>query len=244
MVPVLVLLTFAALVALNRFVLRNGYFEDATGWPEKLEILPEPAARDQVPADVYLQPTFTWARVGEWGSICVGIHPLLLRLIGDSGEVELLKRGERVAKGDPLVTLWRAGRHLTLRSPIAGRLVRVNRRVAEQPWHRDVEAGADGAPWLYRVRPEPAADETSLWLQGAAALEWTRRQYGQVRAYLTATLSPGPLGAVMADGGELPAGILGETDQGVWTGLEARFLAPGGAAATGYGMRREGGGEA
>jgi hypothetical protein len=34
----------------------------------------------------------------------------------------------------------------------------------------------------------------------------------------------------MADGGELPVGILGDMDESVWAGLEDRFLAP--AAAT------------
>lgn len=237
MVPVLVLLTFAALVALDSFVLSKGFLEEKSGWPGKLEVLPEPAAQQQVPADVYLQPTFTWSRIGEWGTICVGVHPMLLRLIGTSGEVELRKSGERVAKGDPLVRLWRAGRHLTVRSPIAGRLVRVNRRVSESPWHGE----EGGAPWLYQLRPERASEETPTWFKGAGALEWTRRQYDEIRAYLQSTLSAGHLGAVMADGGELPAGILSEGDQGVWTGLEDRFLTPVGATARPvFGARPEG----
>ena len=222
MVPVLVLLTFAALVALDRFVLAKGYLEESEGWPERLESLPGPAAVERVPADVFLQPTFTWSRIGEWGTVCLGVHPMLLRLIGTSGEVELRSKGERVKKGEPLVRLWRAGRHLTVRSPIGGRLVRVNRRAGEAPWCE----GEDCPPWLYRLKPEGVEEEEARWLRGTAALEWTRRQYELLRAYLCEAVSPGRLGAVMADGGEVPAGILGETDQGVWTGLESRFLTP------------------
>jgi glycine cleavage system H lipoate-binding protein len=220
MVPVLVLLTFAALVALDRLVLAKGYFEENGGWPERLESLAAQSASERVPTDVFLQPTFTWSRVGEWGTVCLGVHPMLLRLIGASGEVELRAKGERVRKGEPLVRLWRAGRHLTVRSPIGGRLVRVNRRAGQAPWCE----GESGPPWLYRLEPEGVEEERARWLGGAAALEWTRRQYGLLRAYLCEAVSPSQLGAVMADGGDLPVGILAEIDQGVWTGLEDRFL--------------------
>ena len=223
MVPVLVLITFAFLVALDRFVLSRGYLEDNSGWPERLESLPAPAAAERVPDDVFLQPTFTWSRVGEWGTVCVGVHPMLLRLIGTSGEVELRAKGERVEKGEALARLWHAGRHLTVQSPIAGRLVRVNRRAGEVPWCES----EGGAPWLYRLRPERADDGERRWLSGAAALEWTRRQYEQLRAYLQSTVATGQLGTVMADGGDLPTGILGHLDEGVWAGLQSRFLSPG-----------------
>ncbi len=229
MVPVLVLLTFAALVALHRFVLAKGYLDVTSGWPQKLEVLPQPAAERLVPEDVFLQPTYTWGRVGEWGTVCLGVHPMLLRLIGASGEIELRPRGDRVAKGEALARLGLGGRRLTVRSPIAGQVVRVNRRAAgETRW---LEVEDEGGPWLYCLRPEPAADETPRWLRGAAALDWTRGQYRQLRTYLQSTVVAGHLGAVMADGGELPVGILAETDQGVWTGLERRFLAPEGTMA-------------
>ncbi len=224
MVSVLVVLTFAALVAFDWFVLRRGYLEEKAGWPAKLESLPAGAAEQQVPAGVFLQPTYTWSRVGEWGGVYVGVHPMLLRLIGESGEIELRAPGERVEKGDALVSIWRGGHHLTLRSPLTGRVDRLNRHASDQARWFVVEES--GGPWLYHVRPERVAEEVPRWFSGAAALDWTRRQWQQLGAYLQSVVPAGHLGTVMADGGEPPLGILGEMDDAAWTGLERRFLAP------------------
>jgi glycine cleavage system H protein len=227
MVPVLVLLTFAALVALDHFVLSKGYLEEKSGWPAKLEMLPMPAAHERVPAEVFLQPTYTWSRIGESGAIYLGVHPTLLGLVGACCEFELRAPGEHLAKGDALARVGRGERHLTVRSPIAGRVERVNRHAAGAArWHT-VER--DGAPWLYRLRAERPANEVREWLSGASALEWTCRRYHELRAYLQDAVAAGQLGTVMADGGELPVGILGEMDEGVWAGLEQRFLASSGA---------------
>ncbi len=227
MVPVLVLLTFAVLVALDYFVFRKGYLEERTGWPANLENLPLSAAHDRIPAGVFLQPTYTWSRIGEWGGVYIGVHPMLLRLVGEAGELELRAPGEHVAKGDALVRVGLAGRRLTLRSPVSGRVDRLNRHAAGTPW-REIEG--EGSPWLYRVKPEAIAEEKPQWFSGEAALEWTHRQYQQLRAYLQDVITGGHVGTVMADGGELPVGILGQLDEGVWTGLQDRFLAEGGGS--------------
>jgi glycine cleavage system H lipoate-binding protein len=228
MVPVLVLLTFAALVALDHFVLSRGYLEEKSGWPARLESLPSRAAHERVPPDVFLHRTCTWTRFGESGAIYLGVHPTLLGLVGACCELELRAPGERVAQGEALVRLGSAGRRLTVRSPISGRVERVNRRAGVGARWREVER--EGPPWLYRLQPERGGDPAPEWLSGDAALEWTRRQYHQLRAYLQSAVRAGHLGAVMADGGELPVGILGDMDESVWAGLEDRFLAP--AAAT------------
>jgi glycine cleavage system H lipoate-binding protein len=228
MVPVLVLLTFAVLVALDYFVLSKGYLEEKTGWPARLEQLPMPAVLGRVPADVFLQPTFTWGRIGESGAIYLGVHPTLLGLVGACFEIELRAPGEHVEKGEALARVGSGGRRLTVRSPIAGWVLRVNRRAAGAARWRKVER--DGAPWLYRLRPEASASEVRGWLTGEAALEWTRCRCHQLRAYLQHAVATGQLGTVMADGGELPVGILGDMDESVWAGLEERFLAAGTAA--------------
>jgi glycine cleavage system H lipoate-binding protein len=242
MVPVLVLLTFAALIALDHFVLSKGYLDEKSGWPANLETLPPPAARERVPADVFLQPTYTWSRVSESGAVYLGVHPTLLGIVGACCEMELRAPGEQVEKGGALVRIGSASRRLTVRSPIAGRVERVNGDASGEAWWRTL--AREGAPWLYRVQPERAAGAAPEWLSGDAALEWTRRQYHQLRAYLQSAVRPGQLGAVMADGGALPVGILGAMDQSVWAGLEERFLAPAATTMARAGERSDVGGGA
>jgi len=223
MVMFLVVLTFAVFIALDYFVFSRHRAEDTSPSLVASALAPLAAVGQRWPAGIFLQPTFTWSRLGDGGEVYVGVHPMLMGLVGEPCELECRTAGEHVAKGESLVRIGRAGRSLTVRSPVAGRVERVNSPVGGGTRWRDLEENS-GA-WLYRIQPERVADEVPRWLIGEQAAEWTRRQYDLLRAYLHDAVAEGHLGVVMADGGELPVGILGEMDARVWAGLEDRFLA-------------------
>ena len=221
---VLVVLTFVVFIALDYFVFSRRAAEAsspafATAAPARQ---PLPSVGQGMPKGIFLQPTFTWGRFGSAGEVYLGVHPMLVGLVGDACVYVLRGEGEHVAKGVPLMRLGLGSRHLTVRSPIAGRVEHVNRAPTGETRWRDLEERDGG--WLYRILPEGAADEVPGWLVGERAVEWTRRQYSQLREFLHATLADGHLGFVMADGGDLPVGVLEDMDESVWTGLEQRFL--------------------
>jgi glycine cleavage system H lipoate-binding protein len=220
MAIVFAVLTFAAFIALDYFVLSKRHaVQTSASVPNGAAL---PAAHQAVPEGVYLQPTFTWGRFGSIGEVYLGVHPMLLGLIGSPYQVELVKAGTRVAKGQPLARLVREGHALTVRSPITGSVEAVNRKALGDTQWRGVE-GNDGA-WIYRLQPDRVAEEVPRWFRGAQAAEWTKKQYQDLRSYLLDAVTAGHLGVVMADGGDLPVGILADMDQAVWAGLEDRFL--------------------
>jgi glycine cleavage system H lipoate-binding protein len=219
MVAVLVVLTIVALLAADYFLLRPRRHE------EEFEGIPLPgleplsAAITHLPAGVFLQPTFTWSRIQPDGHLLMGIHPLLFGLVGAPYRIELLPSGEQVGKGAPLARIKKGTRTLTVRSPVAGRVVEVNRAITgETDWK-----GPDGG-WLYRFAAEQALAEVPTWMIAEQAREWTRQQYQRLRELLM-TLAVGPeMVRTMADGGEVPAGILGTLDDAAWTQFEHTFL--------------------
>ncbi len=222
MVAVLVVLTILALLAADYFLLRPRRHE------EELEDIPLPgleplsAAIEHLPAGVFLQPTFTWSRMQPDGSLLMGIHPLLFGLVGAPYRIHLLPQGEQVGKGAPLARIKKGERVLTVRSPVNGRITEVNRAITgETDW-----TGLNGTNggWLYRFAPEQAAAEVPGWMIAEQAKEWTRQQYHRVREHL-AGLAVGPeMVRTMADGGEVPAGILATLDDAAWTTFEQTFL--------------------
>jgi glycine cleavage system H lipoate-binding protein len=225
MVMVLVVLSFVVFIALDYFVFSRRPAEASA--PESLRAAarePLPTVRQGMPSGVYLQPTFTWSRLGPAGEVYLGVHPMLVALVGEPCEYELRGEGETVRAGEPLLRLGLGRRHLTVRSPIAGRVEHVNRIPTGETRWRDLEANNGG--WLYRIRPAVAVEGDSTWMVGERAAEWTGRQYGRLREFLQAARADGHLGVVMADGGELPVGILQDLDESVWEGLEDRFLTP------------------
>jgi glycine cleavage system H lipoate-binding protein len=221
MVALLVAVTILALVAADYFLLKPRRAETEEDIPlPGLE--PLSAAITRLPAGVFLQPTFTWSRIRPDGDVLLGVHPLLFGLVGAPYDIERLPGGERVEKGAPLVRIRKGARSLTVRSPVAGRIAEVNRVIAgETEWNGHK---GDGGSWLYRVVPEHVASEVPGWLIAESAAEWTRRQYERMREMLQ-SLAAGPeLAATMADGGEIPAGILTRLDDATWTAFEQTVL--------------------
>ena len=64
------------------------------------------------------------------------------------------------------------------------------------------------------------------WLVADRAAAWTRQQYDHIRAFLANAGGAGPVGATMADGGDIPLGILAVLDQDAWGAFQATFLDP------------------
>jgi glycine cleavage system H lipoate-binding protein len=145
----LMVVIFAIPIALEYFVFSKRYPELGAGWPVKAGPRPlSPASWHPVANVVFIQPTYTWGCLGPLGDLYVGVHPMLMGLVGPPCELECREPGEHVAEGDPLVTIERAGRRLTVRSPVSARVDRVNHKAVREAQLR--EANGHKGVWLYR----------------------------------------------------------------------------------------------
>ncbi len=223
MVVVLVVLTILALLALDHFVLSKR--REAAAETAPSVSVPEPlsSAVGHLPAGVFVQPGFTWSRIRENGDVATGIHPLLIGLMGEPYRVELMKVGESVERGEPFLSVGRGARRLTLRSPVAGRIAEVNPEVARETARAGVR-DRDGS-WLYRVTPSRLAEEVPHWMLAERAAQWTRREYERLGAFFSGLVQEDAVGVTMADGGEIPSGILTKLDDCAWQEFQS-FIDP------------------
>jgi glycine cleavage system H lipoate-binding protein len=176
----------------------------------------------RLPGGVFLQPAFTWSRITPEGDVELGVHPLLVGLVGSKPEFQLDPAEDRVERGRPLLRLGAGDRSLALRSPVSGTIVGRNRRPrGADSWDGAVES--DGA-WLCRIRPDDLGREISTWMVGERAQDWTRRQYGRIRDHLQRAVATGSLGVALADGGEIPFGALAEMETPEWDEFQETFL--------------------
>lgn len=219
----LVIVTVAALIAFDYYVVRPRRVLKRSGVTIPMPGLePLSEAVRQVPADVFLQPTFTWSRIAANGDLLIGLHPLLYGLVGAPYDLDLVSADSPVTKGEPLARLGRGGNRLTVRAPVDGTITAVNHRIdGETDWSG---TGAGNGAWLYRVRPDHVGTETSTWLIGERAMAWSRDQYSRIRNRLVGEVGRTPMGVVMADGGEIPTGVLHEFDERVWRVVQEEFL--------------------
>ncbi len=183
-----------------------------------LRPLPVRELINRVPAGVFLQPTFTWGQVRSGGDVEVGVHPMLLSLLGPDAELEMRSAGERVGKGEPLMTIGSGKRRLVVRSPISGSIIMANA----------APSGATG--WQIRsdrtclIEPDDLSEEVPTWMLGKPAVDWSRAQYGRIRDHLLERTADPATGLALADGGELPVGALNQLDATAWSDFEDEFL--------------------
>ena len=173
---------------------------------------------NRLPAGVFLQPTFTWGQVRPGGDVEVGVHPLLLSLLGPNRELEMRSAGEHVDKGDPLITVGSGERRLVVRSPIAGRITLANSSPTfETEWQSRSDRSC-------LIQPENLSDEVPSWMIGKTAIDWSRERYGRIRDHLLERSADPQTGLALADGGELPVGALNQLNAADWADFEDQFL--------------------
>jgi len=175
---------------------------------------------DWLPPELSLQPQLTWTRRAAGGDVLLGVHPLLLGLIGGPRELDVVAR-DFVAVGDPLIRVRRGDRSLTLLSPITGAL-----REIAQPG-RDAgpqRSGSEGTAWFCRFESSAASEAETSWFSGERGRDWLRDRYRAMRDFVQRLAMDQELGQVLADGGELPIGALGELDAADWRDFELAFL--------------------
>jgi len=218
MVVIFVALTILALLAIDYFIIqprRAHKSEELTAG----ELLPLSETLLDIPAGVFLQPSFTWTKFKDDGSVVLGLHPLILGLIGPPYEIELMQDKEYIEKGDPLLRVVKDGRAMTIASPVSGEVTQFNQALlGETDWeHLNMS-------WLYKIRPKNVSEDLPSWQYSEDADEWMQERYQNVKSFVYDRLSTEGVGMTMADGGDMPIGVLSQLDEDDWAEFQQKFV--------------------
>jgi len=171
-----------------------------------------------LPDGVFLQPSFTWTKLLDSGNLLMGIHPVILGLIGEPDEIEMLKNGQGVKKGDTLLKIHKGEKILDVIAPISGTITGLNNRVMEDSTVEMVSQN-----WIYSMKPENVAAEVPNWMLAEKAKNWMNEKYAQMKKFFQESVTQTDMGITMADGGDLPFGILSQFDEKTWEKFENDF---------------------
>jgi glycine cleavage system H lipoate-binding protein len=172
-----------------------------------------------LPEGVFLQPTFTWSKILDSGNLLLGIHPVLLGIIGDLDEIELLPKDEGIKKGESFVRLRKDKKVVCVKSPVKGKITAINSTVVEHPTWENLSQN-----WIYCIQPADVASQIKNWFIAGAAREWMEKKYAQFKRFFVNALPQTDLGITMADGGDIPVGILSHFDAATWKNFEKEFI--------------------
>jgi len=176
----------------------------------------------RIPEGVFFARSHTWLNLFPSGRVRLGVDDLVGSLL-DNPEVTFMRSpGERVEKGDPLLSLGAGDKHLIVRSPISGEILSVNNELENNPALMREKLFSDG--WAYTIRPK-GVEELRTMLLGEATRQWMAEEFQRLRDMLAGVTDHRQLApATLHDGGAPVPGLLKNLDASGWKKFESEFL--------------------
>ncbi|MGB7060718.1 MAG: glycine cleavage system protein H [Candidatus Zixiibacteriota bacterium] len=166
---------------------------------------------------IFAHPSHTWAEVVQPNLVNVGMDKFTSSVFGSVQGIELPGQGDRVYQGAKAWTIKRGERELTQISPVSGRVVEINKKVAQNP-----AVLAQGNPeenWILKIAPVRLAREARNLLSGEMLARWNQATKEQLVAALVPTSYP-----VLQEGGEIKPDLGDELTSEQWQKVARDFF--------------------
>jgi len=211
MVIIFVLLTFALFITIN-LLLKSRKTAKSVSFVRDLPKVPfiEPTER-------FFHPGHSWAMVHADNLVTVGIDNFTQRFLGKLDGIDLPPEGSPIRQGDPLVTLRRGNKAITLVSPVSGLLSGINRSLSSHPELVNEAPYGDG--WIVKISPTHLPLELKNLMRGITASVWREALRVQLVQWFTPRLGP-----VLQDGGKLVDNISALVSDDEWSKLVGEFF--------------------
>ncbi|MCB0287730.1 MAG: hypothetical protein KDE57_13820, partial [Calditrichaeota bacterium] len=96
MVVLMVILTIVLGISVDYVIQRRKQIGLASS--PALGVSPISSTLSLLPKGIFLQPSMTWTKILDDGEIAVGIHPILMGVVGEPDAIELHEPGLQIAK--------------------------------------------------------------------------------------------------------------------------------------------------
>jgi glycine cleavage system H lipoate-binding protein len=178
-----------------------------------------------IPKGLYYDKTHTWAFMEKDGLIKIGIDDFLQHVTGPITRIEMRKPGEKVRKGDMILTIIQNGKRLVVFAPLSGIIKENNGLLNSQFTLINSSPYSDG--WIYRIEPANWLRELQLMEMAEKYQAWLSNEFLRLKDFLAGSLKVNKMeyeAIVLQDGGMLKDGVLEDFGPEVWEDFQSNFL--------------------
>ncbi len=177
------------------------------------------------PAGILFDKGHTWAFMEKNGIVKVGIDDFLQHITGPITRVKMKSPGEKVRKGDHVLSLIQNGKQLNIKSPVSGTIVTRNELILGDS--EIVNSSPYDEGWIYAIEPENWEKDSRLLNLAGKYADYLKEEFARIRDFLS--VMPGTndvryAHVVLQDGGEFKEGLLEEFGPEIWEEFQVRFL--------------------
>jgi glycine cleavage system H lipoate-binding protein/ABC-type phosphate transport system substrate-binding protein len=178
-----------------------------------------------VPGGLYFDKTHTWAFMEKDGIVKIGIDDFLQHITGPMTRIEMKKPGEKIKKGDVVLSIIQKGKQLNIYSPVSGIIREQNKLLLANT--ALINSSPYSAGWVYEIEPANWLREIQFLDMAEKYKKWLRDEFTRLKDFLAASLKINKLEyehVVLQDGGVLKDSILEDLGPEVWEDFQTNFL--------------------
>ncbi len=178
-----------------------------------------------VPKGLYFDKTHTWAFMEQDGNVKIGMDDFLQHVTGKLTRIRMKEAGEKVRKGEKIVTIIRDGKQLNLYAPISGTILTQNKSLLADSAVTYTSPYSEG--WLYQIEPKNWLREVQFMLMSEKYAEWLKDEFVRLKDFISASVKSNNLvyaQVVLQDGGELTDNVLADLGPEVWEDFQTQFI--------------------
>jgi len=168
---------------------------------------------------VFTHPSHTWVEVAQPNVVSVGMDKFTSPVFGSIKEIELPNQGDRIDQGGNAWKIKRGERELVQASPISGRVVEVNEKLAENPLLLNKDNPEKN--WILKIEPSNLVRELRNLLSGEMLRRWNQAAKEHLISVLVPTEFP-----VLQEGGEIKPDLGDELTPQQWEKVTKEFFSP------------------
>ncbi len=177
------------------------------------------------PNGLYFDKTHTWVYMEKDGNVRIGIDDFLQHITGNVTRIKMRKTGEKITKGEIILTLIQNGKQLNVKAPVSGYINSHNDLLITNSGIINQSPYGDG--WIYEIEPSNWIREIQLLLMADSYRKWITNEFTRIKDFLSAAMQTNSMElfpVVLQDGGELKDNVLTDFGPEVWEDFQTNFL--------------------
>lgn len=176
-----------------------------------------------IPGGYYFDKSHTWTFMEKDGNLSVGVDQFLTHVTGRITKVQLKQPGEKVKKGEPVLSIIQNGKTMQVASPVTGTIREVNNELLGNAALLSMSPLDEG--WLYLVEPADWQTEMKAFFMRDKYVDWVKGEFTRLKDFMMTTLKPlAGTQVVLQEGGEVKQALLEELGPEAWEEFQTGFL--------------------
>jgi glycine cleavage system H lipoate-binding protein len=177
------------------------------------------------PKGLYFDKTHTWAFMEKDGIVKVGIDDFLQHITGTLTKIKMKETGEKVRKGEKILSIIRNGKQLNIYAPVSGIIREKNQRLLIDSSIVNTSPYSEG--WVYMIEPKNWIRETEFMFMGEKYKEWLKDEFKRLKDFFAVSVMSDNTvykQIILQDGGELSDNVLADLSPEVWENFQTSFI--------------------